>query len=119
MGQIKPPQWTKREQEVQGSDTTSISHQPKQRVYLECGRCQKPDATIKFVCLATHYCGVQYQWEDMPDHRQKCTYMILKEINLIQSQLKQHKDTHGKFTIEIAKQELLLTEKHVKIADLL
>jgi len=54
----------------------------------------------------------------MPDHRQKCTYMILKEINLIQSQLKQHKDTHGKFTIEVAKQELLLNETHVKIADL-
>jgi len=45
--------------------------------------------------------------------------MILKEINLIQSQLQQHKDTHGKFTIEVAKQELLLTETHVKLADLL
>jgi len=45
--------------------------------------------------------------------------MILKEINLIQSQLKQYKDTHGKFTIEVAKQELLLTETQVKIADLL
>jgi len=55
----------------------------------------------------------------MPDHRQKCTHMILKEINLIQSQLKQHNDTHGKFTIEVAKQELLLIETHVKIADLL
>ena len=44
--------------------------------------------------------------------------MILKEINLIQSQLKQQKDTHGKFTIEVAKQELLLTETRVKIADL-
>ena len=43
--------------------------------------------------------------------------MILKEI--IQSQLKQHHDTHGKFTVEVAKQELLLTEMHVKIADLL
>jgi len=45
--------------------------------------------------------------------------MILKEINLIQSQLQQHKATHGKFTIEVAKQELLLTETHVKLADLL
>jgi len=45
--------------------------------------------------------------------------MILKEINLIQSQLKQHKDTHGNFTIEVAKQELLSTETHVNIADLL
>jgi len=44
-------------------------------------------------------------------------HMILKEI--IQSQLKQHHDTHGKFTVEVAKQELLLTEMHVKIADLL
>ena len=32
------------------------------------------------------------------------THMILKEINLIQSQLQQHKATHGKFTIEVAKQ---------------
>ena len=44
-------------------------------------------------------------------------HMILKEI--IQSQLKQHNDTHGKFTVQVAKQELLLTETHVKIADLL
>jgi len=45
--------------------------------------------------------------------------MILKEIDLIQSQLQQHKVTHGNFTIEVAKQELLLTETHVKLADLL
>ena len=45
--------------------------------------------------------------------------MILKDINLIQSQLQQHQATHGKFTIEVAKQELLLTETHVKLADLL
>jgi len=45
--------------------------------------------------------------------------MILKDINLIQSQLQQHQATHGKFTIEVAKQELLLTEKHVQLADLL
>jgi len=38
---------------------------------------------------------------------------------VIQSQLKQHNDTQGKFTIEVAKQELLLIETHVKIADLL
>ena len=45
--------------------------------------------------------------------------MILKEFDPIQSQLQPHKATHGKFTIEVAKQELLLTETHVKLADLL
>jgi len=45
--------------------------------------------------------------------------MTLKEINLIQSQLQQHKGTYGKFTIEVAKLQLLSTETHVKIADLL
>jgi hypothetical protein len=55
----------------------------------------------------------------MPEHRQDCTYMTLKEINLIQSQLQQHKATYGKFTIEVAKLQLLSTETHVKIADLL
>jgi len=123
MGRIKLPQWTTREQDEQGSTyiyiSTRISHQPKQRVYRECGRCRKPEAKLKCACLATHYCDIQCQHEDMPEHRQKCTHMILKEINLIQSQLKQHNDTHGKFTIEVAKQELLLTETHVKIADLL
>jgi len=55
----------------------------------------------------------------MPEHRQDCTYMTLKEINLIQSQLQQHNATHGKFTIEVARLELLSTETHVKLADLL
>jgi len=45
--------------------------------------------------------------------------MILKEINLIQSQLQQHKANHGKFTIEVARLELLSTETHVRLADLL
>jgi len=45
--------------------------------------------------------------------------MTLKDINLIQSQLQQHQATHGQFTIEVAKQELLLNETHVKLADLL
>ena len=44
--------------------------------------------------------------------------MTLKETNLIQSQLNQHKANHGKFTIEVARLELLLTETHVKLADL-
>jgi len=117
-GHIKLPQRTTREQEMD-SNTTSISHQPKQRAYLECGRSRKPDAKFKCACLATHYCGTQCQREDMPEHRQDCTCMILKEINLIQSQLQQHKATHGKFIIEVAKQELLLTETHDKLADLL
>ena len=55
----------------------------------------------------------------MTEHRQKCTHMTLKDINLIQSQLQQHQATHGQFTIEVAKQELLLNETHVKLADLL
>jgi len=44
MGQIKPPQWTSKEQDEQDSETTRISLQPKQRVYRECGRCRKPEA---------------------------------------------------------------------------
>jgi len=36
-GHIKPPQQTTREQEMD-SNTTSICHQSKQRVYRECGR---------------------------------------------------------------------------------
>ena len=45
--------------------------------------------------------------------------MTLKETKLIHSQLNQHKANHGKFTIEVARLELLLTETHVKLADLL
>ena len=45
--------------------------------------------------------------------------MTLKEINLIQSQLQQHKANHGQFTIEVARLELLSTETHVKLRDLL
>ena len=55
----------------------------------------------------------------MPDHRQKCTHMTLKDTYLIQSQLDQHKANHGKFTIEVARLELVLTETCVKLADLL
>ena len=97
-GRIKPPQGAPREQEGHDSDTISISHQPNQRVYLECDRCRQPDARLKCEWLETHYCDIKCQREDI----QKYTYMILKEINLIQSQLKQQKDTHGKFTIEVA-----------------
>jgi len=45
--------------------------------------------------------------------------MILKEINLSQSQLKQHQETHGIFTVEVAKLEILLKEMYIKNADLL
>jgi len=55
----------------------------------------------------------------MPDHRQKCTHMTFKDTYLIQSQLDQHEANHGKFTIEVARLELVLTETHVKLADLL
>ena len=100
-GYIKPPQRTIREQERD----TSIAHQPKQRVYREYDKCRKPDAKSKCACLATHYCDTQCKREEMPEHRRDCTYMILKDINLIQSQLQQHQAIHGKFTIEVAKQE--------------
>jgi len=45
--------------------------------------------------------------------------MTLKETNLIHSQLNQHKANHGKFTMEVVRLELLLTETHAKLADLL
>jgi len=45
--------------------------------------------------------------------------MTLKDAHLIQSQLDQHKANHGQFTIEVARLELILTETHVKLADLL
>ena len=55
----------------------------------------------------------------MPEHRQVCAHMTLKEINLIQSQLQQHKANHGKITIEVARLELLSMETQVKLGDLL
>ena len=45
--------------------------------------------------------------------------MILKQIIISQSQLKKHQETHGMFTVEVAKFEPLLTEMHIKNADLL
>jgi len=84
-GRIKSSQRTNRDQG--DSNTTNTPLHPKQRVYRECGRCRKPDAKLKCACLATHYCDTQCQREDMPEHRQECAYMTLKEINLIQSQL--------------------------------
>jgi len=120
--QIKPPRWAASGQGGQASEKpeyTRISPQPQEREYRDCGRCRKPAAKLKCACLATHYCDIQCQREDMPVHRQICTHMILKEINLSQSQLKQHQETHGMFTVEVAKLELLLTEMHIKIADLL
>jgi len=45
--------------------------------------------------------------------------MTLKDAHLIQSQLDQHKANHGQFTIEVARLELVLTETHIKLADLL
>jgi len=78
---IKPPQWATSRQREQGSETTRISPQPQRRVNLECGKCRKPAAQLKCACLATYYCDIQCQREDMPEHRQKCTHMIPKEIN--------------------------------------
>jgi len=45
--------------------------------------------------------------------------MILKDVHLIQHQLNQYKTNHGQFTIEVARLELVLTETHVKLADIL
>jgi hypothetical protein len=45
--------------------------------------------------------------------------MILKDVHRIQHQLDQHRTNHGQFTIEVARQELVLTETHVKLADIL
>jgi len=45
--------------------------------------------------------------------------MTLKEINLIQRQLQKHKASHWQFTIKVARLELLSTETHVKLGDLL
>jgi len=98
---------------------TKTPLRPKQEVYQECGKCRKPDAKLKCACLATHYCDTRCQREDMPDHRQKCTHMILKDAHLSQNQSDQHKANHGQFTIEVARLELVLTETHVKLADLL
>ena len=44
--------------------------------------------------------------------------MIFKDVRLTQHQLDQHKANHGQFTIEVARLELVLTETHVKLADL-
>jgi len=114
---IKLPQ--KMNRDLMEDHTTKTPLPPKQRVYRACGRCRKPDAKLKCACLATHYCDTRCQREDMPDHRQKCTHMTLKDAHLIQSQLDQHKTNHGQFTIEVARLELVLTETHVKLADLL
>jgi len=114
---IKLPQMTNRKPlEV---PTTNSPLRPKQEVYRDCGRCRKPEAKLKCACLATHYCDVRCQREDMPNHRQTCTHMILKDVHLIQHQLDQHKANHGQFTTEVARLELVLTETHVKLADLL
>ena len=91
---------------------------PKQQVYQECGRCRKPEAKLKCACLAIHYCDTRCQREDMYDHRPKCTHMTLKDIYLIQSQLDQHEASHGKFTTEVTRLELVLIETHVKLADI-
>ena len=53
-GCIKIPQRTTGEQ---GRDSNR-PHQPKQRVYRECGKCRKPVAKA---CLAIHYCDTQCQ----------------------------------------------------------
>jgi len=110
-GRIKSPPQTIRDKG--DSKTTQIPHHPLQRAYRVCGRCRKPDAKLKCACLSTHYCDTKCQREDLPEHRQVCTNMTLKEINLIQRQLQQHKANHGQFTIEVARLELLSTETHV------
>jgi len=67
--------------------TARIPYLPQQRSYRVCGRCHKPNARLKCACLSTYYCDTKCQREDLPDHRQVCTDMTLKEIILIQRQL--------------------------------
>ena len=69
--------------------------------------------------MATHYCDLLCQRMDMPDHRQICTHMILKEITIYPSQLSKHQDAHGVFTLEVANLETQLTGLHIKNGDLL
>ena len=113
---IKLPQTT-------DSKSSEVLAEPSPRSKLEsyrdCGRCRKPEAKLKCACLATHYCDTRCQREDMPDHRRECTHMILKDVQRIQHQLDKHRTNHGQFTIEVARQELVLTETHVKLADIL
>jgi len=113
---IKPPQKTDRK-----STGVPVESPPRSKLetYRDCGRCRKPEAKLKCACLATHYCDTRCQREDMPDHRRECTHMILKDVHRIQHQLDKHRTSHGQFTIEVARLELVLTETHVKLADIL
>jgi tetratricopeptide (TPR) repeat protein len=113
---IKLPQTTA---SLSSEVPTEPSSRPKLETYRDCGRCRKPEAKLKCACLATHYCDTRCQREDLPDHRRECTHMILKDVHRIQHQLDEHKTNHGQFTIEVARLELVLTETHVKLADIL
>jgi len=88
--QIKPPNSDATGRGRRGSENTWIGLQSQEREYQDCSKCRKPAAKLKCACLATHYCNSQCQRKDMPDHRQICTYMILKEITMCQNQLSKH-----------------------------
>ena len=116
-GLIKLPPMTKGE--IGDTSTARTTHLAQQRSYRVCGRCHKPDARLKCTCLAVYYCDTKCQREDLPVHRIVCTDMIPKEITLIQRQIQKHKANHGQFTMEVARLELVHTETHVKLGDLL
>jgi hypothetical protein len=99
------------------SEITETGLQPQEQEYRECSRCQKPAAKLKCACLATHYCDTQRQRQDMLDHRQMCTHMILKEITISQSQLKKPQESHEVFTVEVANLETLLAALHIENGD--
>jgi len=117
--QIKPPDQDTLERGGSGGENTWTGPSSQEREYLDCGRYWKPEANLKCTCLATHYCDSQCQRKDMPDHRQNCAHMILKEITMGQSQLSKHQEAHGMFTIEVANLETQLSGLHIKNGDLL
>jgi len=101
------------------TSTARPTHLAQQRTYRVCGSCHKPEARLKCTCLSIYYCDTECQRADLPVHRKVCTDMIHKEITLIRRQIQEHKADHGQFTMEVARLELILTETHVKLGDLL
>ena len=104
---------------VDDTSTAGPTHLAHQRAYRVCGKCHKPDARLKCTCLSTYYCDTDCQREDLPFHRLVCTDMIRKDITLLRRQIHQQNEDQGQFTMEVARLELIHTETHVKLGDLL
>jgi len=116
-GLIKTPPITRGE--PGDTSTARATYLTQQRSYRVCGSCHKPEAKLKCTCLSIYYCDANCQRADLPVHRLVCTDMVHKEITLIRRQILKHKADHGQFTMEVARLELILTETHVKLGDLL